>query len=160
MKLQILNRFLAITLVLFFSFSCASDLDFDQVNSLKIKPVVVTNLAYFDIKASQFVVNGVEQSVFVDASTIDIFNDSFFKRRLQKVALSFELENTINRAYTIEILFLDKNDEIVHSLGLSIPSYSWVENKRTKIETFENAQLDLLKRTTKIIMFFLSDCNF
>ena len=151
MKLPMLHKVLGIAVLLLFSFSCASDLDFDQVNDLKIEPVVVTNLAYFDVKASQFVDNGVEQSVFVDESTIDIFNDSFFRRRLKKVVLSFELENTINRGFEIDLLFLDRNDQIVHTINLSIPFYAGTANKTTKTKTFENAQLDILKKTTKIV---------
>ncbi|SHF95147.1 hypothetical protein SAMN05444396_10352 [Flavobacterium segetis] len=144
------NQFLGILLLLLFSNSCASDLDFDQVNNFKTEPVVVANLASFDIQASQFIVNGVEQNVIFDAPTIQLFNDSFFKRRLKKVELFFELENTINRAYSLNLFFLDINNQPVHVLNLAIPSYSGAENKTTKTDIFENVQLDLLKRTTKI----------
>lgn len=151
MKVHYFSKFLGIVVVLLFSFSCASDLDFDQVKNLKIEPVVVTNLAYFETKANQFVNNGVEQNVLFDTSTIEIFNDSFFRNRLKKVELFFELENTINRAYSVGLVFLDSNNKIVHTLNLTIPAYSGVENKVSKTDVFENAQLGLLKKTTKIV---------
>ncbi len=151
MKLRSLHKILAIVALLLLLFSCASDLDFDQVNNLKIEPVVVTNLAYFEVKANQFVTNGTEQNVFFDAPTIEVFNDSFFKQRLKKVELFFELQNTINRRYAISLVFLDKNNQSVHSTNMIILPSSGIENKVTKTEIFENAELDLLKRTTKIV---------
>ena len=45
---------------------------------------------------------------------------------------------------------MDNNNQSLHTIQLTIPAYAGVENKVTKTETFENAQLDLLKRTTKI----------
>jgi hypothetical protein len=150
MKLLTIKRILGLAVLLLISISCASDLDFDQVNTLKLEPVVVTNLAYFDAKASQFVVNGAERNVIFDASTIQIFDGSFFRQRLKKVELFFELQNTINRAYSLNVLFLDNDNQPLHALNLAIPSYTGTENKTTKTDIFEGVQLDLLKRTTNI----------
>jgi hypothetical protein len=150
MRLLAFNRALGILILLFFSFSCASDLDYDQVNSLKLEPVFVSNLAYFDIPANDFVTNGVEQSVIFDAPVLDVFSDKFFTQRLKKVELFFEMENTISRAYSVDLVFLDKNYQRVYAINFTVPSYTGVENIETKTETFENAQLDLLKRTTRI----------
>ncbi|RTY64593.1 hypothetical protein [Flavobacterium sp. LB2P53] len=150
MRLLAFNRVIGILILLLFSFSCASDLDYDQVNTLKLEPVFVSNLAYFDILAKDFVTNGVEQSVIYDAPVLDVFNDDFFRQRLKKVELSFEMENTISRAYSVDLVFLDKNHQRVHAINFTVPAYTGLENKMTKTETFENAQLDLLKRTTRI----------
>lgn len=149
MKFRAFNRFLGI-LLSFFLFSCASDLDFNQVNDVKIEPVIVTNLAYFDVLANQFVTNGAEQNVIFDAPTVDVFNGSFFRQRLKKVELFFEMENTISRGYSVDLVFLDRNNQPVHAINLAIPPYSGKVNKVTKTEVFENTQLDLLKRTTRI----------
>ena len=54
MKLPMLHKVLAIVVLLLFSFSCASDLDFDQANDLKLEPIVVANLAYFNVEAKDF----------------------------------------------------------------------------------------------------------
>jgi hypothetical protein len=150
MKLLTLNRFYTLAVLLLFSVSCASDLDFEQVNTFKLEPVVVTNLAYFDAKASQFVDNQVERNIIFESSTMQIFNDSFFRRRVKKVELFFELENIINRSYAVNILFFDNVNQPVHALNLAIPAYYGTENKTTKTDIFEGMQLDLLKRTTKI----------
>ena len=150
MRLLAFNRVIGILILLLFSFSCASDLDYDQVNTLKLEPVFVSNLAYFDIPAKDFVTNGVEQIVIYDAPVLDVFNDDFFRQRLKKVELSFEMENTISRAYSVDLVFLDKNYQRVHAINFTVPAYTGSENKMTKTETFENSQLDLLKRTTRI----------
>ena len=98
MKLPALNRVVGLLILLLFSFSCASDLDYDQANDLKLEPVFVANLAYFDVPANEFVTNGVEQGVIFDTPTVDVFNDDFFRDNLKKVEFFFEMENTINRA--------------------------------------------------------------
>ena len=56
------------------------------------------------------------------------------------------MENTINRAYLVNLVFLDNNNQSLYTINLTIPAYVGLENKVTKTETFENAQLDLLKR--------------
>ena len=134
-----------------FSFSCASDLDFDQVNELELQPVVVANLAYFNIEAKDFVSSGSEQPILIEQTTTDIFNDSFFRRRINRVELLFELENTINRAYIIDLLFLDSNDQIIDNVNLSTPASLGLAIKRSEKEVFANADLDILKKTTKIV---------
>lgn len=151
MKLSLIYRFLGIAVLLLFSFSCASDLDFDQVNDLKLKPVVVANLAYFNVEARDFVSSGSEQPILIEQTTSDIFNDSFFRRRIEKVELLFELENTINRAYIVDLLFLDSNDQIIHNTNLNIAASLGLVIKTSKPEAFEGADLDILKKTTKIV---------
>ena len=150
MKLQVFNRILGILILTLFSFSCASDLDFNQVNDLKLEPILVSNLAYFDVPANQFVANGVEQTITVDTPTIDIFNDAFFKDNLAKAEFFFEINNTIKRAYTLDLVYLDNNNQALYSTNFAIPAYTGVENLVTKTDVFANAKLDLLKKTTKI----------
>ena len=149
-KIRTIHRILSVLILILFSYSCASDLDYNQVNDIKLEPVIISNLAYFDVQANQFVTGGVEQNVIFYVSTIDIFNEKFFTDKLNKVELFFEIKNTINRGYRIDLVFLDRNNQPVHSTNFSVPAYSGVENIVTKTETFQNTQLNLLKRTTKI----------
>mgnify|MGYP003500578003 CR=1 FL=1 len=150
MKTRVLNRFLGIFILSVFSFSCASDLDFNQTKNLKLEPVFVGNLAYFDVPANQFVTNGLEQSLFIDTPTIDVFNDSFFRENLKRVDLFFEINNTINRAYTIELIYLDRDNQPLFTMNFDIAAYSGVVNLVAKTEVFENAKLDVLKSTVRI----------
>lgn len=150
MNLPYLNRVFYLFILLLLSFSCVSDLDYDQANDIKLEPVFIANLAYFDIPANEFVNGGVEQNVIFDAPTVDVFNDAFFRKSLKKVEFFLEMENTINRDYTVDLVFLDRNNQVVHTTNFTVPAYAGVENKGTKTEIYESAQLDLLKRTTKI----------
>ena len=150
MKLPALNRVFCLFILLLFSFSCASDLDYGQANDIKLEPVFIANLARFDVPANVFVTNGVEQPVIFDVPTVDVFNDEFFRKSLKKVEFFLEMENTINRTYVVDLVFLDRNNQVVHTTNFTVRSYMGVENKVIKTEIFENAQLDLLKRTTKI----------
>jgi hypothetical protein len=45
------NKILGFVLVILFSFSCSSNLDFNQINDFKSEPVYIANLTYFDILA-------------------------------------------------------------------------------------------------------------
>ncbi|TWH99678.1 hypothetical protein IQ05_03018 [Flavobacterium tiangeerense] len=136
--------------IVFLFTSCASDVDFDQVNTLKLEPVFIANLAYFEVPAPDFVDNGQEQSLVFDVPAVDVFSDKFFRDNLKKASIFTEMENTINRAYEVELLFLDKDNTTVYSANLNVPAYSGTVNKVNRTDDFENVQLDLLKRTTKI----------
>lgn len=144
------NRILGIFLLSIFSFSCSSDLDFNQVNTIKLEPVFVSNLANFDVPANQFVTNGIEQTIAVDSPTVDVFNDAFFRNNLNRADFFFEINNTINRAYTMDIVLIDKNNQPLYSMNFSIPAYSGGNNLVTKTEIFQNAKLNLLKSTTRM----------
>lgn len=150
MKRVSFNRILLLLIISFFSFSCSSDLDFNQANNLKLEPIFVSNLAYFEIPANGFVTNGVERNIIVDSPTLDVFNDAFFTNHLTRADLSFEINNTIDRAYTLDIVLRDKNNQPLYSINFNIPAYSGTDNLVTKNEIFENANLDLLKSTTRM----------
>ena len=144
------NLFL-VALLSFFAYSCSSDLDLNQANDLKIEPVIITNLGSFEIDSKDFAGSGIQQTSFSEETTIELFNDSFFRRRLKKVELYFELSNTINRAYVVGLYFLNKNDDIVYSQNLSIPAYTVGENIFSKKDILAGSSLDQFKETTKII---------
>ena len=146
---------LVLTLFSLFAFSCSSDLDFNQANELLLEPVIVANLTYFDIAAPQFVTNGVENNLLFDAQDFDVFRDSFFRDNLKRADFYFEISNTISRAYTINILLLDKNDQILYTIPMTVPAYTGSENIVKITEKFENNKLTLLK-STKRMAFMLT----
>lgn len=145
-----MNKIIVIIILSLFTFSCSSNLDFDQVNDLKTTPVIVANLATFDVPANQFVVGGVEQPVSGDLLKFEVFQDSFFNNNLSKVDLYFEIDNTINRAYKIDLYLLDSSNKIIYTIPFNVPAYIGSKNVVTKPEVFENSNLDLLKITAKI----------
>jgi hypothetical protein len=130
--------------------SCSSDLDFNQGNNLALEPVIVANLAAFDIPAHQFVSGGIEQPQFVDVPNFDLFKDSFFKNNLLKVEFFFEINNTINRDYIIDLVLLDADDIPLDSISILVPAYTGVENPVSYPEPFESSNLPVLTSTRKM----------
>ncbi|SHG58446.1 hypothetical protein SAMN05443549_10525 [Flavobacterium fluvii] len=145
-----MKKKIGIVFLCIFSLSCSSDLDFNQVNDLKLEPVVVTNLATFDVQAHQFVDGGVEQTVSGDLMDFDVFKESFFDENLTRADFFFEYNNTINRGFRINIFFVDANNAAIYTIPFNIPAYSGTQNLVTKTEIFQNVKLDLLKKTSKV----------
>jgi len=145
-----MNKLLGIFIILLFSTSCSSDLDFNQANDLKLEPVVVANMASFDIKANQFIIGGVEQPLVGDVVNFEVFNDPDFSNNIRRTDFFFEFTNTINRAFIINLYLLDDNNTRLYAIPFSLPAYSGTPIVVSKPEIFENAKLDILKKTTKI----------
>lgn len=153
MQPNLLNRIPKVLLLAFLFFSCSSDLDFDQVKDFKLEPVFVANLAYFDVPANEIPNDGTGQILF-DQLEFTAFRDKFFKENLVKANLDFEIENTIPRAFTVDVVLLDENNKKLETDSYSIPAYSGSTNiNKYPTEVFENARLDLLKKTTSIAFF-------
>ncbi|WP_343697265.1 hypothetical protein [Flavobacterium sp.] len=151
MKRNLLYRIsiLLFSAVLFLS--CASDLDFDQIDDLKLKPVFVANLAYFDINADQIEDNGQGQEIPPDVEEFDVFKNKFFTDNLVKAELNFETNNTVNRAFEIELILIDANNQPLDTIKLEVSKYAGGSNIiQYTTEVFEGERLNLLKRTMKI----------
>lgn len=150
MKLTTVSKNLTLLLLVLLSFSCSGDLDFDQVDDLKLKPVVVANLVYFDIPANAFVNNGTEQSVAFDAQEFDPFRNSLLREDLMKTEFNFEITNTIIRAYKIDLILIDSQNNPIETITFNIPAYSGTSNILKFNEVFESVRLANLKKTIRI----------
>lgn len=142
-----MNKFFGIFFLYVFSLSCSSDLDFNQVNDLKLEPVLVTNLATFDVQANQFVVGGVEQPLSGDLMNFDVFKQNFFDEYLNRADFFFEIDNTINRGFRINLFLLDANNNPLYTIPFDVPANT---AGIVKTEIFQNAKFNLLKSTSKI----------
>ncbi|MES2238658.1 MAG: hypothetical protein V4497_00210 [Bacteroidota bacterium] len=143
-----LKRIICAALFIVSCFSCTSDLDFNQANDLKLTPVVVGNLSYFDVPATDFVAaDGSEYNMAFDVENFDVFRDKYFNSYLQKASFYFEITNTINRAFKAQIVLLDANKQVLYTIPFDVPAYSGTESIVTKTVLFEGANLALLKRS-------------
>lgn len=146
MKICYLKKIIYTIFFIASSFSCSSDLDFDQVNDLKLEPVLVGNLSYFDIPAKDFVaIDNSENNLVFDVQDFDVFRDENFSSKLQKVSFYFEISNTINRAYEFKIRLLNADSQVVYTISFDVSAYSGAENSIKKTIDFEGTDLDLLK---------------
>jgi hypothetical protein len=150
MKSSGISKITGLLVLMFLSFSCSSDLDFDQIGDLKLEPVVVANLTYFNIPANDFIDNGNEQSISFDAQDFNPFRNSLMREDLMKAEFNFEITNTINRAYKIDLLLIDAQNNTIETLSFNAPAYSGSSNVLNFKEVFENQRLANLKRTAKI----------
>jgi hypothetical protein len=140
---------LGIGILSLITLSCSSDVDFDQANDLVAEPVIVSNLASFNIQANQFVTGGIEQTQFEDVPNFDLFKDSFFKNNLTKVSFFFEFNNTINRDFIVDLVLLDSADNPIYLVSIPVAAYSGVERLVTQTEPFVS-NLNVLTRTRKM----------
>jgi len=88
---------------------------------------------------------------FSNVSNVDFLNTPFVVEDLVKGELYFRVKNTIARAYTFNITFLNVNNAPIHSISINVPAYNGTEILVEKTETFEGANIDILKSTTKMI---------
>ena len=150
MRTKPLSKISSLLFSVFLLFSCSSDLDFDQVNDFKLEPVFVANLAYFDIPASRLVDDG-GTNIGYDSRDFDVFKDKFFTERLKRADFDFEVENNIDRAFILNMLLLNDQNQVLQTISFTVPSYNGTPNViKYPTEVFENARLNLLKQTQKI----------
>ena len=152
MKRLLRYRFFGLFFLVLFSCSCSSDLDYEQSKNLQLEPTYVANLVYFDIPAHEFVTNGIETPQFIDRSTIDVFNNSFFVNNLTKVDLDFEITNTITRAYVLDVKLYNATGVQLDVISIAVPAYYGALNKVVQKEVFQGIRLTTLKNTTRIDM--------
>jgi hypothetical protein len=150
MKYHHVFAFIGLLMLVVCNSSCSSNLDFNQINDAKLEPTYVANLSYFDLQAKDFIVNGQEQDLAFDAQNFDVFRDKYFKSYLKKAEFLFEVENTITRSFSIDIILFDQNNQVLYVKRIIIPAYSGVSNTITATDVFENTKLDLLKQTTRL----------
>lgn len=153
MKYSFMNKIIGMLSVSLLLFSCSSDLDFNQVDELNAKPVFTTNLAYLNLKASQFVINGVEESPSPYIANVDFLKKPAVANDLIKAELFFKVKNTINRGYNYTITLLDVNSIPTYpSITMNIPAaYNGTTVIVPKTVVFDSSTIDALKNTTYIV---------
>lgn len=155
MKCKFFNKVFLLALLVLFSFSCSSDLDFEQAKDFNIQPAFTTNLAYLKGEAPDFVVNGIEKPTFAYNANVEFFNTSFVQEDLVKAELFFRVKNTINRAYVFNISFLDTSSSmsgVIRNIRIDVPAaVNGAEVLVNQTVVFEGAQVDVLKRTTNMV---------
>lgn len=146
-----MKKFIGIMAVLLLFNSCSSDLDFNQASDLKLTPIIIGNFATFEVKATQFVSSGVEESLAVGQShfaIVDYLDTT--EKNVTRADFLFEFTNTINRDYLVTVRFFDSNDAQVYSIEVPVSRYSGTATPVEKTEIFENNNLALLRTSYKI----------
>ncbi len=151
-SMRFYSSFLLLSLLLVTS--CISDVDFDQSTDVIIEPVTEVSLVFTDVEASRFVDNGAElQSVTDAVDNIEIFTNEVVVDYLVRADLFFEVTNQIDRAFEVNTIFLDDNDQLLRASQFSIDPQSSITSQPLlfTIEFDENNINSLIE--TKTIRF-------
>lgn len=109
---------LCIFLCAFMFFSCSQSLDFNQIDEYTIKPAFSVSLTFFTIDATSFesVAGAPPITEISQKSDVKIFESGFIKDNLQQLDFEFEVKNEFSRDFTMEILLLDEDDNLIYKL--------------------------------------------
>ena len=141
MKSRIINIIFCIALIGLSS--CIEELDFDQVEDIKLTPTYTVSLIYSNLPQT-FLVSptGVELEKVSDVTEINIFGNSTADR-LTKIDLEFEITNPFDRRFTLDFKFLNGNSVETHT----IPTIQVEEN----VSNFKVREEILLTQNSSIL---------
>ncbi|WP_282041140.1 hypothetical protein [Winogradskyella flava] len=134
--------------------SCIKDVDFDQAEDVVLTPVITSSVLFTEVEASRFSENGMELETVRDSvANIEIFTDQFVIDNLVKVELVFEVSNSINRTFGLQIEFLNEADELQNEFSFdALPSSSGNDVIIEYTEVFEDESLEALKTSTQMVI--------
>ena len=100
-------------------YSCTDKLNFDQLDDVVITPVYTSSLAYFTILPIQFFdeTGTIQQSEISDVSGFRVFENDFLKNNLIKLDFNVEVKNEFERDFTINVEFLDDNNNVTYKFS-------------------------------------------
>jgi len=136
-------RLLVPLIVIISLFSCSSDLDFNQVDNIELTQNAVITGIYFQADQTKFlnISGSTEINEVSIISTFDLFKGDYIRDKLVKVVFDFELENTFNRNFEIEVVFLDESN--LQTQTISLPVFQNANN--FSVVVFEGSDLESLK---------------
>lgn len=109
-------RLATIIFSIFILSSCAEKLDFDQVDDFVLKPVLTAPLTNFKLVPGQFFnVLGVQENRTEDITNFEVFNEKLIRDNVVKIDFIAEIKNDFDRDVTIDVDFLDENDNLVYN---------------------------------------------
>ncbi|MEW4922993.1 hypothetical protein [Algibacter sp. 2305UL17-15] len=136
-------------------FGCAKPVDFNQLDDLTLLPVMETSIIFYNATAGDFFVGGQEENVAQDFVFIDVFNNGFVQDNLVRAEFVFETKNSINRAYSLQLDFLDVGGALLESFSINSPASPNNEVVASEhSEVFEGATLANIKQS-RILVFTL-----
>jgi len=131
--------------------SCTKDVDFNQAEDLVLEPIIALDLIYFDAPASDFFLEGTELTTVRDSVIIDLFSRDFVVDNLEKAEFVFQTTNSVNRAFNIQVDFLDSDNTLQHAFAVFAPaSPTNTDLLNTHTEVLEANLIDALKASNKI----------
>lgn len=143
-------------LVVLILFNCTEPVDFSQGEDIELLPVVETSLVFFEAPAPEFINQGDANFSIRDFVEISFFNDEFVQDNLIKAEFVFEVQNSINRDFRLDITFADAEGTPLEVLIVEVPASPDNVNRITNVvQTYEAEALERIKQA-QILDFELS----
>lgn len=102
-------------LLLFLSYSCTKDVDFDQIEAVEITPNYLITLVYFELYAPDLLDSvNIEEPLQVDFIKAPLKDVP--KKYLEKVVFTIETTNVFSRDFKTQIIFFDAQQEPIYAL--------------------------------------------
>jgi hypothetical protein len=98
--------------------SCISNADFDQLD-LNAEPIVSFPLVFFELNQLDFLdeTGTIELEAASDVSDLDFFESDTFREDLLRADFLFEVKNSFNRSFFINIELLDINNNPTYTFN-------------------------------------------
>ncbi len=92
--------------------SCAEPQDFTQFDNFEITPVVEGSILY--VESPENIINAIDNINFITQDfNFDAFSEDFVAERTIEALVTYEVENTTSKEFTITVEFLDEADSVL-----------------------------------------------
>ncbi|MBG6131090.1 hypothetical protein IWQ47_002560 [Aquimarina sp. EL_43] len=141
--------------------SCVKDVDFDQAENVVLTPVYEVDFVYSRFDTSQFIDSNIDPVIVIpevivnDTLDYDLLGTDFVVDNLERVELTFEFTNTIERDFEFDLGFLNDNNQRIG------PLYSMTANSGNgegtdpivtrEVIILNTADIDVLRDATRLI---------
>lgn len=143
-------------LLLFFLSACSSEMDFNQIDDFVAEPIFVSGLVNYTADAatlSNLPTNSAGEIQLNSGFEIgDVFGNQFYNENVIRQDLFFKVDNSINRVFELKMILTDANSTPLYTIPMTVPAYTGSSNIVTKTEIFENANLNIIKSTSSILV--------
>lgn len=109
-------KIVTLILSLFLVGSCTEKLDFNQIDNFVLKPVLSAPLTNFTLVPGQFFnILGTQETRVEDITNFEVFNEKLIRDNVVKIDFIAEIKNDFDRDVTIDVDFLDENNNLVYN---------------------------------------------
>ncbi len=161
MKTKKTYALLCLVCIALMSISCVKDVDFDQVEDIVLTPVFEVDFIFSRFDTNQFVDPDLDPSIIIpevvvqDTLNYDLLGTDFVVDNLDRVELTFEFRNTIQRSFDFDFGFLNAGDQRIG------PSFSITANAgngpgtepvvTTEVIVLDNATINILGDANRLV---------
>ncbi len=161
MKTKKFYVMLYIFCVALISGSCVKDVDFDQVEDVVLTPVFEVDFIFSRFDTSQFIDPDLDPSIIIpevvvnDTLNYDLLGTDFVVDNLDRVELTFEFRNTIQRSFDFDFGFLNSGGQrIGPSFSITAESGNGPGTEpvvTTEIIVLDNATINVLGDANRLV---------